>query len=196
MRLFVAVDPPPSARAHLAAATEPVRAAATSLRWVPPERWHLTLAFLGEVDPAFVDPLSTGLARTAAVHAAMELAVAGAGRFATVLWAGITGDTDRLARLAAEVEAVTARVRGLRHAPQRPAPAYRPHLTLARSRRGTGRPSVPQVLTGYEGPPWRAERIHLVRSDLGSQPRHTAIGSWRLELTTPPHPTSCTQESP
>ncbi|HEU5241008.1 MAG TPA: 2'-5' RNA ligase family protein, partial [Ornithinibacter sp.] len=35
--------------AHADAALAPVRAANPDLRWVPPERWHLTLAFYGEV---------------------------------------------------------------------------------------------------------------------------------------------------
>jgi 2'-5' RNA ligase len=43
------------------------------------------------------------------------------------------------------------------------------------------------ALAGYQGPPWTADRIHLVRSRLGAtgQPRYTTLGSWPLR---PPDP--------
>ena len=36
------------------------------------------------------------------------------------------------------------------------------------------------ALAGYQGPPWTADRIHLVRSRLGAteHPRYTTLGSW------------------
>ncbi len=38
------------------------------------------------------------------------------------------------------------------------------------------------ALAGYEGEPWTADRLHLVRSRLGStdQPRYSSLGSWPL----------------
>ena len=49
MRLFVALVPPVEAIDDLDRAVAPVRAARPELRWIPTERWHLTLAFYGEV---------------------------------------------------------------------------------------------------------------------------------------------------
>ena len=49
VRLFAAVRPPAEALEHAAAAVDRVRAAEPGPRWVPSERWHLTLAFYGEV---------------------------------------------------------------------------------------------------------------------------------------------------
>ena len=45
-------------------------------------------------------------------------------------------------------------------------------------------------LAGYQGPPWTADRIHLVRSRPGAteQPRYTTLGSWPLRLPEPKHP--------
>ena len=68
MRLFVAIVPPPSALAELSAVVDELRAQADllaagdttlepsgtvqRLRWSSSDQWHLTLAFLGEVDEA------------------------------------------------------------------------------------------------------------------------------------------------
>jgi len=43
------------------------------------------------------------------------------------------------------------------------------------------------ALAGYQGPPWTADRIHLVRSHLGAteRPRYTTLGSWPLRLPEP-----------
>jgi len=65
---------------ELRSATAALRSTRAELRWASPDKWHLTLAFLGEVgDPARAD-LSTRLGRTAARHPPMRLALHGAGR--------------------------------------------------------------------------------------------------------------------
>jgi 2'-5' RNA ligase len=35
-------------------------------------------------------------------------------------------------------------------------------------------------LDDYQGPPWTAGQISLIRSTLGSQPRYETIGTWKL----------------
>lgn len=50
-RCFVAVPIDEDVRLALAAAAVPSRAHA-DLRWVPAGSWHLTLAFLGSIEPS------------------------------------------------------------------------------------------------------------------------------------------------
>ena len=50
MRLFVAIAPPPAVLDELDALVEPLRARRLDLRWTNREAWHVTLAFLGQVD--------------------------------------------------------------------------------------------------------------------------------------------------
>lgn len=177
MRLFVALDLPDPVRADLAAAVDAVRAQAPPrLRWPPPERWHLTLAFLGEVDDGRLAALLPRFARVAGRHPAPTLAVAGAGRFdGRVLWAGLAGDTEALGRLAASLTA-QARHAGL---PMEERP-FRAHLTLARSDRPVGLAPVVAALAGHRGPTWTASEVHLVRSALGPRPVYTTLHSWPL----------------
>jgi 2'-5' RNA ligase len=97
MRLFVAITPPAEALEEMEALAAPLRAAWPRLRWTGPAEWHVTLAFLGEVDAGVLPGLGTRLERAARRHPVLQLSVTGAGTFpgarrARVLWAGIRGD--------------------------------------------------------------------------------------------------------
>lgn len=187
MRLFVALVPPAAALAELDAATAPLRPGRPDLRWTGPDDWHLTLAFLGEVDPGRLAGLSARLERAAGRHAALDLSIRGAGAFpgpgrARLLWAGIDGDHIALGRLAASVGA------GARRAgapPPDEGRRYRAHLTLARCReRADVRPLV-EALAGFAGSTWNASQVELIRSNPGRQPRYEATGSWPLRAAGP-----------
>lgn len=184
MRLFIALTPPAGVLDDLDTAFAPYRAAFGDLRWTSRETWHVTLAFLGEVSAESAERLLPRLERGARRHPAFELRVAGAGAFpdpgrATVLWSGITGNRRALGQLAMTVSAAARRAGA---PPPDAGRRYHPHLTLARAR---GRTSVDvrRVVTGlddYQGPPWTAGEISLIRSTLGSQPRYETIGTWKL----------------
>ncbi|MDP9395135.1 MAG: RNA 2',3'-cyclic phosphodiesterase [Actinomycetota bacterium] len=179
MRLFVAVVPPPDAVGSLDAAVGPVRAGNTALRWVPPERWHLTLAFLGEVNDRTAGDAAARFARAATRHEVLHLSFAGAGRFdGRVLWAGVTGQVDRLRKLAASVQA-GARRAGVAVEER----AYRPHLTLARARSPLDLRPMVAALSGYSGPAWSVDELVLMRSVLGPDPRYEVVAAWRLKGT-------------
>jgi 2'-5' RNA ligase len=153
VRLFVAVRPPVDVLAHLA----------RTLARPPAPTWHLTLAFLGEVDDDA--PLAGPLADVAARRPPFSLALAGSGRFGPAVWVGVTGDVPALAGLAADVAAAC----GL--GDDRP---YRPHLTVARGRLD------PAALASYAGPSWTVDRLVLVRSVLGRRAEHTVRQEHRL----------------
>jgi len=178
MRLFVALVPPADALAELAAAVDALRST-PGLRWTRPEQWHVTLAFLAEVDDRAREALTPRLERVAHRHAPPTLALAGGGRFGRqVLWTRVDGDRAALRRLADAVRAAARRC-GL-PVDARP---YRPHLTLARARGpATDLAPLAAALDGFAGRPWSASDLHLVRSVLGAGPGRTAhhepVASW------------------
>lgn len=179
MRLFVALIPPGEVLAELAARVAPLHERCPELRWTRPEQWHLTLAFLGEVADRPRDDVTERLARAAGRHPPQRLSFAGGGRFGDrVLWTGVRGDRDALRRLADSTRAAARRAR----LPVEDRP-YRPHLTLARSRGVDLRPLVGE-LAEFEGLPWTASDLHLVRSHLGAGPggtaRYETVASWPL----------------
>src|SRR5258707_1829560 len=75
MRLFVAVTPPQAALAELDAAAAALRADWPGLRWAGLDKWHVTLAFLGEVADERLADLQTRLARAAGRHHALRLRI-------------------------------------------------------------------------------------------------------------------------
>lgn len=160
MSLFVAVEVPDAARSAVAEAVAPLREAAPRLRWVDPQRYHLTLAFLGEVPDGRVAAVSAALGDVGAGASAFELALSGElGMFGRrVLWAGVAASAP-LDDLAARVRKFVGGVVGL---PDGDRP-FTAHLTLARA----GREKVrPELVAGAGVPPvrWPVEQVVLMRS--------------------------------
>jgi 2'-5' RNA ligase len=111
----------------------------------------------------------------------MTLRFAAAGAFpsagrASVLWLGLRGGGATLSRLAASLAAGAHRA-GAREPERRP---FHPHLTLGRSRTGLDLRELVESLASFEGTPWPADRVHLVRSHLGPRVRYEPAGSWAL----------------
>jgi RNA 2',3'-cyclic 3'-phosphodiesterase len=134
-RVFVAVEVPPPVRQALAAATASLRTAEAGLRATAPAGWHLTLAFLGDLEDEQQERAAAVTADVLAWHAprpAPWLALAGAERFGDrVLVVQVSEDppvalSGLVALLREELTAVGFALPGGR---------FRPHVTLARARR-------------------------------------------------------------
>jgi 2'-5' RNA ligase len=160
-------------------ALTPLREAPGAPRWTPPERWHLTLLFLGTVPAEQVEELVAAAGPAVAATPPMSLRLAGAGRFGTrrrpqVFWTGVTGDDAALRVLAARLAAVARRL-GLR-VEDRP---FRAHLTLGRWRPGRpGDGDLPERLAGHRGPAWPVTEVELLESHLGPAPRYDRVAAW------------------
>jgi RNA 2',3'-cyclic 3'-phosphodiesterase len=114
-----------------------LRARAARVTWVPRERLHLTVRFIGEVDETRAEDIRAVLAPALGTPA-FDLTLEGAGAFPAhgqprVLWTGITQGAGELIELEREVSARLLPC-GI-PAEGRP---YRPHLTLARVREAAG----------------------------------------------------------
>lgn len=186
MRLFVAIAPPTAVLDELDALVGPLRTRRPDLRWTNREAWHVTLAFLGQVDESVAARLSPRLERAARRHRTFRLAFSGAGAFpvpgrANVLWSGLSGDRGTLAHLAESVAAGASRAGA---PPPDKGRRFQPHLTLARCRMPSDVTELVAALAAYQGQPWTADRIHLIRSHLGTvgKPRYATLGSWPLRV--------------
>lgn len=170
MRLFAAVYPPAAALDHLAAGLPALPA---GWRPTPRERWHLTLAFYGEVEPAAVEELTERLGRAVGrTRRPPRCRLAGFGAFGRdVLWVGVAGDRPGLTRLAQRAAAAGRRT-GIAVDDRR----FRAHLTLARARAGAARAELP----AYAGPEWPVTEVVLVRSRLGPHPAHERLAGFGL----------------
>ena len=185
-RLFVAVEVPDGWRdaARAARAAVDGRQSGLPLRWVDPALMHLTLRFLGEVDEQALEPLQRELA-AGVPPVDVELALGPAGSFGApgrtaVAWLAVRGDGEGLRALAERVEAAVVAA-GL---PSEDRP-LRPHLTLARVRRGAStqqRRAVAEAIAALDPPPpaaFRARSVALVRSHLGREgPRYETLSRY------------------
>ncbi|WP_330237660.1 RNA 2',3'-cyclic phosphodiesterase [Streptomyces sp. NBC_00525] len=201
VRVFIALAPPNPAKDELVRELRPVYATHPQVRWNRVEDWHITLAFLGELPVATAALLRPPLAELAATRPAPRLALHGGGTFdERVAWSGIAGDLDGLHGLAAGVRGVVERCGIVLES--RP---LRPHLTLARVRRGdhTSAGEIAARLTEFRGRTWTAERLHLVGGNPGrgaGQIRYRDIAAWPLgtaagaDTPTPPPGTTVPED--
>lgn len=162
MRLFTALRPPDDVVEALRAALDGGGPWHPDGRWrpVPPQRWHVTLAFHGQDEPG---PRARALDAALAGHRAPWLRLSGAGTFPGVALARVqerAGDGPPLRALAAAAGADPA--------------TFRAHLTLARRSRSDDR-DRPALAPGAHlgpGPWWHPAEVVLFRSDPG---RHGVV---------------------
>jgi 2'-5' RNA ligase len=180
-RCFVAVSLDEGLRADLAAAMAEWRAdpRTEGLRWVGRDALHLTLAFLGPVDPARVEEIERGIRDVAARRLPMTLETGRLGAFhrpgsARVLWYAVADPDGGLGALADELGQAL-------HLPT--TEPHRPHVTLARAHRRsvdlrgwieTASASAPEGTLAVRA-------LHLMRSHLGAGPaRYETLASFPL----------------
>lgn len=138
------------------------------MRWVPPERLHITLRFMGDTSPDEL-PRLVAAADTLRSIAPFEAELAGAGTFPRrgpprVYWVGA-----RSAALPALREDLDRALTG--NGIEREERIFSPHLTVGRTR--GARPAGDRLPTGRtfgdclpDGLGFTVATIHLVRSDL------------------------------
>jgi len=166
-RLFFALWPDPATRARLAEAVSSVLEGLPGRR-VPVENWHVTVAFLGDVDPAHQACIETAADGLHSVPFTLELDHYGHWPRPQVVWLGASACPAPLQRLVQDLGL------GLRTcdvpADDRP---FAVHLTLLRKVRE--RPRLPRS----EPFAWRVESLALVESELCSAgAAYHVIRSW------------------
>jgi RNA 2',3'-cyclic 3'-phosphodiesterase len=185
MRLFVAITPPKDALAELDAAIAALRADWPGLRWAGPEKWHLTLAFLGEVPDNRLVDLTERLERATGRYRVLTLRIGRGGAFpsaskARVFCAHIDGEPQALTDLGRLAASVAAAARRAGAPPPDEGRRYRPHVTLARSKRPANLGPLVGALSGFSGAVWDATAVELIKSLTGPQARYDTIGEWLL----------------
>jgi len=164
MRLFVALPLPMELRTRLSWMTGGLQGA----RWVPPENYHITLRFIGELAGYQAEEVDHALAGLRAPGFTLQLAGVGtfekAGRV-NALWVGVERNAA-LDHLQAKVETALQRA-GLERERRR----YQPHVTLARLD-GVPESKVAAWVQGhnlFRSDPVLVEHFTLFRSRLGKE---------------------------
>jgi 2'-5' RNA ligase len=135
IRVFVAVELSSEVREKISALQQQLNTTLPPMNWVRPESIHLTLKFLGSVEPSRISQLLSVLEPIGKRQNKFSVDVQDLGVFPHVkhpriFWVGVTGKTHALQELVLEIEAVLEPL-GF---PLEDKP-YHPHLTLARMTR-------------------------------------------------------------
>lgn len=172
-RVFLAVWPDPRALEALERAVSSAKKEADqdpalggALRWLGSKTWHLTVAFIGHVDPAAVADLASSAREAALRQARFEITFGGAGAFPSlrrprVLWVGIAEGKGEWQKF----------VEGVRHWVGRWLPQKRegeaiPHITVARMRKPADVGRIVEALATIDRVRTAVEKLCLVESKL------------------------------
>jgi RNA 2',3'-cyclic 3'-phosphodiesterase len=173
-------------RARLAAEVERLRPLAHDVAWVGRDNFHLTLKFLGGVEPGRLDAITAALAEVGRSRPAFDLGMRDLGAFPSrsrprVLWAGVDEGAGAAAVLAVAVDDALVPL-GF----EREARAFSAHVTLGRVRSPRPRPRLAEVLRGDAYGRQRVEHLSLVRSELSPRgARYTELAALPLAAGSP-----------
>jgi 2'-5' RNA ligase len=195
MRIFVALDLDQPIRERIQNFVEEIRTAAPDVRWIGSASLHVTLKFIGEWPDAKVPHIEALLGSIQAEP--FQVTFSGAGFFPTpraarVFWIGIEAK-DALTRLAKTIDESLAGT-GIPKEDR----AFSPHVTLARTRGGSGAPGrrkddkanrqfakLQEFLATHPAPEFgtmTAREFFLYRSQLSSQgSQYSKIARFELQ---------------
>jgi 2'-5' RNA ligase len=137
-RTFVALDLPQNARDKLDRLQSLLGPETTGVRWVEPNTFHLTLAFLGDVPNSDLPEVCRAVARAGAEMSPFDVRIEGLGVFPDAkrtrsIWVGFVGPgLENIERLQARVADEVARINYPTD------DKFHPHITLGRLKPGRG----------------------------------------------------------
>ncbi|MDH7601244.1 MAG: RNA 2',3'-cyclic phosphodiesterase [Armatimonadota bacterium] len=113
VRTFVAVLLADELKSRISEVQEQAKKLAPDVKWVEPENFHITLKFLGNVREDALAGVLSAVEDAVKDYQKFEVSVAGVGAFpnpknARVVWVGVESGQERLASLAATIDAKLA----------------------------------------------------------------------------------------
>jgi 2'-5' RNA ligase len=150
-RLFIAVPMPEPVVERMTVITNRLQSREWPVRWTGAANAHLTLHFIGEVEPSQAELLRFSLPGEVARHQPFTLQTDRLGVFPDrrkprVLWMGLEGETDRLAALHQGIGSLLTQLD--LEVEDRP---LSPHLTLGRLRQEINRERGMEIWTTLRG---------------------------------------------
>ena len=187
-RIFIAVELPEKTKQDIRKLQREIASHGLAIRWVKPVNTHLTIKFLGDVDPSDIETINRILSDVAANHPRFDLVPRGVGVFPNIrrpgiIWTGIAGQTDVLGSIH---NAVNSGLNDLGFsADKRP---YRGHLTLGRIKTRLDQSRLVTALRvnqDFVCEAFSVERLGMFKSELHpSGPVYTKLSAMLLNSST------------
>ncbi len=169
IRSFIAFELPEAVIALLGKVQQELKSLRLKVRWVRPENIHLTLKFLGNINPADIENIGGAMSDAAGDCAPFTLTVGGIGFFPgikrpRIIWVGLGGEIQVLLNLQRNLADRLATV-GFPKEKR----SFKAHLTLGRIRQAVDPSEIGQAVQLFSDSGTQkmtADRVILFKSDL------------------------------
>jgi len=184
IRSFLAIELPKTILEKIRELQAELKQSRADVKWVSPEKIHLTLKFFGSIEESKVDEIIGDIEEPVRLAPPFSLNVRGMGAFPhlknpRVIWMGLIDERGVLVPFQKELE---GRLEKAGFAPEKR--SFQPHLTLGRMNSSRGKDELiwriekhqEEEFGGFE-----VERVVLFKSDLRpTGPIYTALRDVRL----------------
>jgi 2'-5' RNA ligase len=169
IRSFLAIELPEAIRKRIEEIQRDLRSLNSDVRWVSPEKIHLTLKFFGNIEESRVDTIAKSIEPLVGGTQPFSLEAKGMGAFPNiknprVIWMGFIDEKQVLVPLQKQLESTLATI-GFQVEDR----LFRPHLTLGRMNSGRGKDELIGRIQKYKEEKFgdvEVKRLVLFKSDL------------------------------
>ncbi len=170
---------------RLKTADPEIKFAETRIRWSEPKNLHITLKFLGDIEPKLLEMVEIAMNETAQEFSMFHMDIGTLGAFPSthdpkIIWAGVTKRANFLADMAARLDEnlISHGIKELKgHTPNSNNELgmcplnyhFTPHITLGRSKNESPCKALTNLLQNTHIPAGlsqKVERLSLLRSEL------------------------------
>lgn len=169
IRTFLAIELPKPILKKIEEVQGDLRSAHADVRWVNPEKIHLTLKFFGNIEESRIDLILKSIEEPIRNTLPFSLKVRGVGAFPNlknprVVWMGLVDGKGVVGAFQKQIESQLGKI-GFQ-SEDRP---FHPHLTLGRMKSSRGKEELVERMEEHKEEEFgdlQAERVILFKSDL------------------------------
>jgi 2'-5' RNA ligase len=184
IRSFLAIEIPRAIQKKIEEVQEDLKSSHEDVRWVSPEKIHLTLKFFGNIEESRIEPIIQLIEGPIQTTPSFFLKVRGVGAFPhlknpRVIWMGLVDGKEVLAYVQKQLERELEKI-GFEPEER----VFHPHLTLGRMKSSKGKEALVGRMERHqeeEFGDFQVERVVLFKSDLRpTGPIYTPLREVRL----------------
>jgi len=184
IRSFLAIELPKTILKKIEEVQGDLKSTHADVRWVNPEKIHLTIKFFGNIEESRIDPIFKAIEEPIQNTQPFSLRVRGVGAFPQmknprVIWMGLMDGKEIFTLFQKQIETQLEKI-GFQPE-DRP---FHPHLTLGRMKSSRGKEELVERMEKYregEFGTFQVERLVLFKSDLRpTGPIHTPLKEMKL----------------